>query len=189
MSDQIPPEDEHLWHKVTQSIRKTRSNRVNPNSPKPSASSAKKTQPPSSRQAAIKPPANHASPFKPSPNPHKIADLRHGETAGIDRLSARKLHTGKLPIDGRIDLHGLTQEQAQSQLNQFLLSASARGDRTVLVITGKGKSGQGILRNQLPFWLNQPPLEGLIVALDHAVARDGGAGAFYIRLKRKRDYS
>ena len=118
--------------------------------------------------------------------PHQIADLTQGQYAGIDRLSARRLHSGRLAIDSQIDLHGLSQNQAHTQLTRFLLSASARGDRTVLVITGKGKAGQGVLRSQLPVWLKQPPLDRLIIAIDHAVQRDGGAGAYYIRLKRKR---
>ena len=187
MSEQIPPEDDDLWFKVTQSVRRTRSNRYTANSLKPAYSTRK-------RVSAGTLPTQQASPQPVSSVPgrsgksHQIADLRHGETAGIDRLSARKLHTGKLPIDSRIDLHGMNQAQAQAQLTRFLFSASERGDRTVLVITGKGKAGQGILRNQVPFWLKQPPLEGLIVAIDHAVKRDGGAGAFYIRLKRKREY-
>ena len=194
MSEKPPPEGDDLWMKVARTVRKTSSNRYNANSYGGDSNSGtgKARTSASSQQArrAGKKPAASAvlspAPGQPAP-PHQIADFTQGQYAGIDRVSARRLHAGKLAIDSQIDLHGLSQAQAHIQLTRFLLSASARGDRTVLVITGKGRAGQGILRTQLPVWLKQPPLDRLIIAMDHAVQRDGGAGAFYIRLKRKRE--
>jgi len=193
MSEKPPPEGDDLWMKVARTVRKTSSNRYNANSYGGDSNSGtgKARTSASSQQArrAGKKPAASAV-LSPAPGqpatPHQIADFTQGQYAGIDRVSARRLHAGKLAIDSQIDLHGLSQNQAHTQLTRFLLSASARGDRTVLVITGKGKAGQGVLRSQLPVWLKQPPLDRLIIAIDHAVQRDGGAGAYYIRLKRKR---
>ena len=197
MSDNTPPEGDDLWLKVTRTVRKTSSNRYNVNSYAALGQTGKKTAKPKARKPAPPQPTRDTknnssastgrlSAHSQQTPSHQIADLTQGQYAGIDRLSARRLHSGRLAIDSQIDLHGLSQNQAHTQLTRFLLSASARGDRTVLVITGKGKAGQGVLRSQLPVWLKQPPLDRLIIAIDHAVQRDGGAGAYYIRLKRKR---
>ena len=63
------------------------------------------------------------------------------------------------------------------------------GKRCVLVITGKGLKSDGsigVLRENIPDWLNERRNRGLIIAFSHAVQKDGGEGAFYVMLKRKR---
>jgi len=95
---------------------------------------------------------------------------------------------GKEPIDGRLDLHGLTQSEAHSALLRFLRTASARGARLVLVITGKGVgSGErGVLRRQVPQWLNMPEFRALVVGFEDAHIAHGGEGALYVRVRRSR---
>lgn len=94
---------------------------------------------------------------------------------------------GEMDIDGRIDLHGLTQEAAHVALNGFISRCYALGRRCVLVITGKGtREGSGVLRAAVPRWLNDRPLRGVILAFSHAQPRDGGEGALYVLLKRQR---
>ena len=88
---------------------------------------------------------------------------------------------------GRIDLHGRTQSEAHAALLSFLHRAQAAGARFVLVITGKGLAGGGILREQVPRWLNQPPNRGRVLAFDYAQAQHGGMGALYVLLKRQLD--
>ena len=104
----------------------------------------------------------------------------------FDKPTHQKLAKGRLPIEGRVDLHGMTQEQAYSLLLSFLHRAQAGGVRYVLVITGKGSSsgGEGVLRRAVPGWLSTAPFRPLVSSHDHAARNHGGAGALYIRLRR-----
>jgi DNA-nicking Smr family endonuclease len=90
-----------------------------------------------------------------------------------------------MDIDDIIDLHGMTQAEAQTGLRAFIQCAAFSGNRTVLIITGKGRAGQGILRARVPEWLKEPPLSHLVIAISDAQPIDGGTGALYVRLKRK----
>ena len=110
-------------------------------------------------------------------------DLRQGERAGIDGRTQRRLFRGDVPIDRRLDLHGLTAARAESRLAQFIERAARDGCRCVLVITGKGA---GILRGHVPDWLKRQPLSPHILALAEARPHDGGSGALYVLLRRKR---
>ena len=110
-------------------------------------------------------------------------DLRHGEKAGIDGSTQRRLVRGEILIDLRLDLHGMTAARAHNQLHQFIESAAQEGCRCVLVITGKGS---GVLNGHVPNWLKQKPLSLHVLALAEARPKDGGSGAFYVLLRRKR---
>ncbi|MDQ2634232.1 MAG: Smr/MutS family protein [Pseudomonadota bacterium] len=104
----------------------------------------------------------------------------------LDRPTLDKLARGRLPIEGRVDLHGMTQSEAHALLLSFLQRAHASGVRYVLVITGKGMSsgGDGVLRRQVPAWLSTPPFRALVSSHDLAARNHGGEGALYIRLRR-----
>jgi DNA-nicking Smr family endonuclease len=137
------------------------------------------------------PPVRTAAAIRPAavPAAKKLPALVPGEAAGLDRASFDKLRRGKLPIEARLDLHGLTQAEAHRDLTRFLATADAAGKRLVIVITGKGRPGSegiGILRQAVPRWLNEPALRGRILAVTPAQPRDGGAGALYVLLRRKR---
>ena len=110
-------------------------------------------------------------------------DLRQGERAGIDGRTQRRLFRGDVPVDRRLDLHGLTAVRAESRLTQFIEAAARDECRCVLVITGKGA---GILRGHVPDWLKRQPLSPHILALAEARPYDGGSGALYVLLRRKR---
>jgi DNA-nicking Smr family endonuclease len=110
-------------------------------------------------------------------------DLRQGERGGIDGRTQRRLFRGDVPVDRRLDLHGLTAVRAESRLAQFIEAAARDGCRCVLVITGKGA---GILRAHVPEWLKCQPLSPHILALAEARPHDGGSGALYVLLRRKR---
>ncbi len=108
----------------------------------------------------------------------------------MDKRTAARLRRGQIDIEGRIDLHGMTQEEAHANLSGFIKSSAGSGRRCVLVITGKGTGkgmGGGILRAQFPGWLNTPELRPLILAFAPAQPRDGGGGAFYVYLRKGRD--
>ncbi|MCC9621204.1 Smr/MutS family protein [Thalassospira sp. MA62] len=120
-----------------------------------------------------------------------LGDLTPGVTDGVDRSTAKKFQKGKMQIDGRIDLHGMTQEVAHHALNAFIEESWRAGKRCVLVITGKGSRADeygrtGLLRQRTPQWLNAPRLRSRILAIHQAQIQHGGAGAMYVLLKRRR---
>ena len=102
--------------------------------------------------------------------------------AGIDRANAERLKRGRHPIEGRLDLHGMIQDEAHRALASFVRSARADGKRCVLVITGRS----GVLRAAVPRWLDEPEFRPHLLAIATAQPRDGGAGALYVMLRRAR---
>ena len=112
----------------------------------------------------------------------------------MDRRRFEKMRRGRMEPEDRLDLHGMTSERAHSALTGFILSAALRDLRLVLVITGKGKADDsphqprrhGVLRHSLPHWLAAPPLIGHVLQVAPAHQRHGGAGAFYVYLRRRR---
>lgn len=127
-----------------------------------------------------------ASAKKPSQPRGAPPELAAGATAGLDKRSALRLKRGQYPIEAKLDLHGMTEGEAHGVLVSFLRAAYERERRCVLVVTGKGRGGEGILRRALPRWLNAPELRPLVLAFAQAQAKHGGAGAFYLLLKRRR---
>ena len=113
----------------------------------------------------------------------------------MDQKSFFKMRRGKLAPEARIDLHGMTLNQAHPALTQFILSGQRAGRRLVLVITGKGKGGgphpfasreRGVLRRQVPQWLHASSLRHAILQVDQAHISHGGEGAYYVYLKKRR---
>ncbi|KKC35146.1 hypothetical protein WH87_18590 [Devosia epidermidihirudinis] len=112
----------------------------------------------------------------------------------VDPAIRKKVGRGRIEIDARIDLHGMTQNEARASLHHFVHARFARGDRTVLVITGKGiktdndymaaMSQRGVLRTMLPIWLSEPSLSPMVSGWSVAARGHGGEGAWYVRLRR-----
>jgi DNA-nicking Smr family endonuclease len=136
---------------------------------------------------------------RPLPRPQPVAPVKraepaieHGRAAGVDRRSAERLRRGRLPVEARLDLHGHTQDQAHAALDHFLGEAQARGLRCVLVITGKGTTtgaavgAGGVLRGQVPRWLNEPGNRARVLAFDYAQPKHGGLGALYVLMRRRK---
>jgi DNA-nicking Smr family endonuclease len=92
---------------------------------------------------------------------------------------------GRESFAASLDLHGLGREAARERLIAFVQRRRAENARAVLVITGKGLRGDGILRRQVPEWLAEPPLRDLVAGLSEAHPKKGGAGALYVVLRRK----
>lgn len=178
--------DEGLWHKVAEGIEPLKTRRRP--APKPPAPPA--IAPPT--DIAAKPRATAPKPQPPAKPP--LPELLPGTTAGIDKRTAQRLGRGQLAIEARLDLHGLTQDEAHAKLAGFVRRSAAAGKRCVLIITGKGfkppynKMGgeTGVLRQAVPRWLNEPSMRRDIVALRHAQPKDGGEGALYVLLRRDR---
>lgn len=104
----------------------------------------------------------------------------------LDRGDRSKIHKGKSRIDATLDLHGFTVEVAYHMLLRFITQAQGETGRVVLVITGKGRAPQsGILRTQLPHWLELPPLSALVSGFGPAGRTHGGDGAWYVRIRKR----
>lgn len=116
-----------------------------------------------------------------------LPGLGHGDSPGVDKRTAQRFKRGRMDIDGTIDLHGMTQEAAHIALHRFVESGAATGKRCLLVITGKGTRGEGVLRGAVPRWLNDERLRRHILSYSHAQPQHGGTGALYVLLKRRRE--
>lgn len=131
-----------------------------------------------------------------TPMPSYHPDGRPGRPPGhgIEPRMKKRLQRGTMEIDGTIDLHGMRQVEARAALTRFINARVARGDRTILVITGKGLKKlsrdaatiieAGVLRTMLPVWLSEQPLAALIAGWDSAAQHHGGVGAYYVRLRQ-----
>lgn len=126
--------------------------------------------------------------------PH-ITDHLMNSHVQMDRKAYGKMKRGKLNVEAKIDLHGMTLAQAHPALNGFIQRTHAQGKRLVLVVTGKGKAGtgtgpiperRGVLRHQIPHWLLSPPLGALVIQVMPAHLKHGGEGAYYVYLRRNR---
>ncbi|MGF1610627.1 MAG: Smr/MutS family protein [Kiloniellales bacterium] len=172
--------DKALWRRITEGARPL-SGRI----PAPAREGEPVERPARPPRASRLP---RAEPVPTQPKKPQPPELAAGRIAGVARSQAERLRRGRLPIEARLDLHGYSQEQAHRALNDFLARAQDRGKRCVLVVTGKGttKEEGGVLRRMVPQWLNQPPNRERILAFDQAQPKDGGLGALYVLLKRRR---
>lgn len=111
-----------------------------------------------------------------------------GRRLDVPPSLVRELRHGTLPIDGRLDLHGLGAHDAREKLVEFLRAQRARGERCVLVIHGKGEhspiAGVGVLRGEIAAWLSQGRAREHVAAFATARKDDGGEGAVYVALRR-----
>ena len=188
----LRPEEQELWQAVARTARAMHA-----------------TAPPPPRVVVVDPPLAPQMPAVVTP---RLGAFRLGERGAgakpppltapladppvqMDARAFHKMTRGKLVPDARIDLHGMTLAEAHPELIRFMLNAQSAGARLVLVITGKGKRGpdhgpipqrQGVLRHQVPQWLRLPPLGPVVLQVAEAHLRHGGAGAFYVYLRRTR---
>jgi DNA-nicking Smr family endonuclease len=174
--------DAELWARVARSAKPIAKGRI-----------AAAVEPPKPRaKAPAKEPA--PPPAKPVPKPVvKAAPTARGEA--LNRQTARQLERGKLPVEARLDLHGMRQREAHAALRRFLKSAQGQGYRHVLVITGKGAAAdttrpfyeseeRGVLRQTVPHWLAASDLAPVVLSYSEAPRRLGGEGALYVRLRK-----
>lgn len=124
---------------------------------------------PASVKAKPAPPVPPAKPQKP----------------GLDGNTMRRLTRGEIAPTAKLDLHGMTEAAAHGALTAFMLAAHRRGDRLVLVVTGKGSGGPGVLRQNVPRWLEEAPMVKIIAEKRWAHRRHGGEGALYIYLRKR----
>jgi len=178
---QLSADEHRLWGHVTRLIKPLRSGRL-------------RTPVPGSDEPANEPPGETRAPqpsvrSRSAPQPEGQPPL-----APLERRLRQRLAKGHVPIDHRLDLHGLTQREAHDALIHFLRAAQAHGARIVLVVTGKGRrqadadpfAERGALRRLVPHWLHGAELRNLVVGFETAHIGHGGEGALYVRLRRQR---
>jgi DNA-nicking Smr family endonuclease len=169
------PKDARLWAVVAATVRPLPGRRPLEVPPEPAP-------PPKSSQ-----PAKTERPKLSTPPPrraHASVPRQPGPPETIEPNRLRLIERGREALAGTIDLHGLDQDRARAALTGFLLRAFDDNHRTVLVITGKGALGDGVLRRRTPEWLAEPPLRSVVAGVSEAHRARGGAGALYVALKR-----
>ena len=183
MKRPVKPEELRLWSMVAATVHpmpgrtlpKTEAAPVTP-APEPTIPRKPGARPSGPIYTAKAP--NAGAPPVPAPRP----------APGDKSIEPRRKHRiarERDPIGAHIDLHGLGQDQARAMLERFVFEAWNEGLRAVLVITGKGVRGDGILRRMTPEWLAAAHLRHVVAGVSEAHRRHGGEGALYIALKRK----
>jgi DNA-nicking Smr family endonuclease len=192
--------DEDLWHHTAATIEplkrgKPRVHLSGREPPETSPSSKRQPKAPDPIKPAI-----HKAPKNEATNAGGNGATRRAppDLATFDRNSVRKIRLGHIDIEARVDLHGMRQGEAHAALRSFLLRCQNRGLRYVLVITGKGKatsrsespygdyeSERGVLKRNVPRWLEEPEIRSIVVSYTTAAIHHGGEGAIYIHLRSK----
>ena len=110
-----------------------------------------------------------------------------GCVPGLDRAILRRLRRGDFSVQGHIDLHGMTRDEAKRAVDEFLKKARIAGKRCVLLVHGRGlhsKDQVPILKDALRSWLATARFGRHVLAFATARPSDGGAGAIYVLLRR-----
>jgi len=107
-------------------------------------------------------------------------------SAPVNRL--RQVRRGGIRVDYELDLHGLTKDEALENLGRFVTGAYNRGQKGVLVITGKGNNspGEPVLRSAVAAWLRDAG-KGMVIEFVQAPKEMGGGGAFVVFLREKKE--
>ena len=184
--------DDELWNNITKNDKKyIKSNRFvtkNVNSVKKKLNTKNNMKHETANNESIK--KDIKSDITIAKNSRNIQELDPKIIpSGISASQADKLRKGKIRPERTIDLHGFTQLRAHSYINDELIKCHRRNIRSILIITGKkyGKMGaEGVLKKEVPKWLNLSPLKEIILMTSWATPRDGGEGALYVLLRRVR---
>ena len=117
-------------------------------------------------------------------NTKEFPKLKFGETSVLSKKNIRDFNKGNVFIENKLDLHGFNQVDAKNLLEDFINQSIENGKRLILIITGKGKEGEGVIKNNIISWLNNKSLRNKILAVNHASKKHGGSGAIYILLRK-----
>lgn len=192
----LAPEEEALWRRATRNVAPLKGRRDPP----------AETDDPCTHNMSPAPagPKTRSAPRAPDPSARKPPPKPPSPFAAGDPALDRRARRGRIRPERALDLHGLTQAAARARLEAFLERAAGDGLRCVLVITGKGwrgsddgpgrdpfapRAGRGVLRLRFFQWMEEPALSRFVARAAPAAPRDGGAGAFYVFLKRMKKRS
>jgi DNA-nicking Smr family endonuclease len=110
-----------------------------------------------------------------------------GYVEGFDRGVVRKLSRGEFSIQGHLDLHGLSRQEARAEVERFVTRSVVAGQRCVLIIHGRGRHSPDqtpVLKDVVRAWLSRGKIGRSVLAFTSARPVDGGAGALYVLLRR-----
>ncbi|CUH79670.1 Smr/MutS family protein [Tropicibacter naphthalenivorans] len=190
----LRPDEVELWQQIAKSAeplvkRPAKIDPVPPKKPEP----RKRESPPPMPSFALgesAPPHTETHYF-----PKTTSQRLNATPVQMDSKAFTRMKRGKLVPEARIDLHGMTIDQAHPTLGRFIMTSHSRGLRLVLVITGKGSREdpydpmprrRGVLKTQVPQWLRMPPIAQVVLQVSEAHQKHGGAGAYYVYLRRTR---
>ena len=168
---ELSPEEKKLWRRVAASMKTRRPRALEPDDKPPPPRISREAPKEAPKQTAIAR-AISAKPRKDDPSPQ-------------NRAGEKRVRRGKLSIGATLDLHGHTQDSGRAALARFLRAAQVRGETAVIVVTGVGRGGEGVLKRSLPEWLAAREVRPLVSGYAQAHRAHGGAGAFYVFLKRR----
>ena len=177
----LSAEEIELWLNVTRGVAR-RPESGSPQPPQPRVDAELQAG-----EAGGNPPKGASAATPPSPAPRKAPP----PLAPLERRLRQKLAHGRAVPDAAIDLHGLRRQEAFLALREFLARAQIEGARLVLVVTGKGARATsedgtaGVLRKSVPNWLRGPEYRSIVLGFEEAARPHGGAGALYVRLRRR----
>ena len=175
----LTEDEKKLLKKLQKTITPLKKNRVEFSSSLSSHSSEKVTF---SKISLPKSPFIPISPRISSPQPNVFNDT---PLPALEKHTARKIKSKNHLFSATLDLHGLCQERAYEKLISFIETNGQKNRRSLLIITGKG---QGILKKSLLVWLQSPSLRPLIASVEQSLPHHGGEGAFYVILRKKKDF-
>ena len=180
----LKSDEKELWNKISQSIQKSRE--VN----------SDKTINEEKNTKFLKNDINTVSKYAvhvPYPNIGEKKLISGSKS--MDPKVLKNLRKGKLTPEAKLDLHGLTSEQAHRALTPFIINNYKQNKRLILVITGKGEKNYdhahgsqnfGVLKKKVPQWLQLHPVTDCILDFVEAHQKDGGSGALYVYLKKNK---
>jgi DNA-nicking Smr family endonuclease len=116
-------------------------------------------------------------------------EYMEGRIIGLDVALVQKLRDGVFSLQAHLDLHGMTADVAQAEVERFLFLAVQHGLRCVLIVHGRGRNSPGqvpVLKDRVKLWLTRGKLARIILAFATARPHDGGPGALYVLLRRER---
>jgi DNA-nicking Smr family endonuclease len=195
----LSDEERALWEHAARDLK--------PLKDKPQRVLARTEEPAPARPHAAHPASPKREPERrPAESARSHTERSAPPLSDLDRRKTRRVGSGKVEIEGRIDLHGMRQSEAHAALHRFLRSAHAQDKRWVLIITGKGApldrslsrmmapadeteiggEQRGVLRRNVPRWLAEPELRSIVVGYSSAAIRHGGEGALYVQLRKRR---
>lgn len=186
----LSPDDKAVWDHVRSQVKPLHP--VKKPTPEPKPAPAAKKMAPRPPVAAFKV-GTKSDITRPNDILPPLRDRLRSAPVTMDAKNFLRMKAGKLKPEGRIDLHGMYQDEAYPELIAFILNAQAAGKRLVLVITGKGRlddgwgpEGRGVLRRYVPQWLQLQPLAPAVLEVRPAHLKHGGDGAYYVYLRRRK---
>ncbi|MBR9843192.1 MAG: DNA mismatch repair protein MutS [Rhodobacteraceae bacterium] len=187
----LTKDEVELWRQVADTAHRLHPERARHEAPMPKPKPVKTVKPRAVKNFEV------GSKVRPATSGHDLlpalSERMAKQPVHMDKKAFTRLKRGKMLPEAKIDLHGMTQDQAHPALTGFILRAHGSGKRLVLVVTGKGKSRpddgpipvrRGILKHHVPQWLSMPPLGPLVLQVAEAHISHGGSGAYYVYLRR-----